>query len=257
MKGRLYRAIKGMYSVVKARVRVGVDLTEPFMCPQGLKQGEICSPILFSLFINELANEIIQKGKHDISLSPDLIQMLTMLFADDVILLSFTITGLQHQLNILNDTANNLGLVVNLSESNVVVFKNGGHLAWTLREKWFYNGTRLAVVNQYKYLGVIFSTGLTFSYCLEDMASRAEKGVIGILKLLWTVAEQSPTLFFRLSDCQIQPILAYGAEVWGIMAFHCTIERVHYLQLNHCLMLVQEHLVHLSMEKLGDTLFMK
>ena len=97
-----------------------------------------------------------------------------MLFADDVILLSFTITGLQHQLNILDETANNLGLVVNLSKSNIVVFRNGGHLA--LREKWFYNGTRLVVVNQYKYLGVIFSTGLTFSYCLEDMASRAKKG---------------------------------------------------------------------------------
>ena len=225
VKGRMYRAIKSMYSVVKARVRVGGDLTEPFMCPRGLKQGEICSPILFSLFINELANEIIQKGKHGISLSPDLIQMLIMLFADDVILLSFTITGLQHQLNILNDTANNLGLVVNLSKSNIVVFRNGGHLA--LREKWFYNGTRLAVVNQYKYLGVIFSTGLTFSYCLEDMASRAKKGVIGILKLLWTLAEQSPTLFFRLFDCQIQPMLTYGAEVWGIMADHSTIERVH------------------------------
>ena len=177
-----------------------------------MKQGEICSTILFSLFINEFANEIRQKGKHDISQSPGLIQMLIMLFADDVIFLSFTITGLQHQLNILNDTANNLGLVVNFSKSKVVVFRNGGYFA--LREKWFYDGTRLAVVSQYKYFGVIFSTGLTFPYCLEDMASRAKKGVIGILKLLWTLAEQSPTLFFRLFDCLIQPMLTYGAEVW-------------------------------------------
>ena len=76
-------------------------------------------------------------------------------------------------------------------------------------------------------MGVIFSSGLTFSFCLEDMASRAKKGVIGILKLLWTLAEQSPTLFFRLFDCQIQPMLTYDAEVWGIMADNCTIERVH------------------------------
>ena len=117
--------MKNTYSVVKARVGVGGDLTEPIMCPRGLKQGEICSPILFSFSINEFANEITQKGKHDISLSPGLIQKLIMLFADDVILLSFTITGLQHQLNILNDTANNLGLVVNFSKSKVVVFRNG------------------------------------------------------------------------------------------------------------------------------------
>ena len=121
-----------MYNVVKAKIRVGGDLTESFMCPRGLKQGEICSPILFSLFTNELSNEIIQKGKHGLSLSTDLIQMF-VLFADDVFLLSFTITGLQHQLNSLNDTANNLALLVNISKSSVIAFRNDRHLA--LREK--------------------------------------------------------------------------------------------------------------------------
>ena len=38
-------------------------------------------------------------------------------------------------------------------------------------------------------------------------------------------------------------MLTYGAEVWGIMADHSTIESI-YLQLNDCLMLVREHLVH-------------
>ena len=61
---------------------------------------------------------------------------------------------LQQQLNILRDTAKKLGLVVNLQKSNVVVFRNGGHIA--AREKWFYDGMKLEIVNQYKYLGVIF-----------------------------------------------------------------------------------------------------
>ena len=69
-----------MYDVVKTTVRAGGDLTQAFMCPRGLKQGDICSPILFSLFINELATEIIQNGKHGITLSPKLIQILIMLF---------------------------------------------------------------------------------------------------------------------------------------------------------------------------------
>ena len=73
-----------------------------------------------SLFINELAHEIIQKDQHVISLSPDLIQILIMLLADDVILSSFTITGLQHQLSILKDTANNLGLVYNLASRTLL-----------------------------------------------------------------------------------------------------------------------------------------
>ena len=40
----MYRAIKSIYSVVKARVRVGGDLTELFMCPRGLKQGGNMQP---------------------------------------------------------------------------------------------------------------------------------------------------------------------------------------------------------------------
>ena len=221
----MYKAVKSMYEDVKARVRVGGDLTEAFMCSRGLKQGDSCSPVLFSLLINELANEIVQKGKHGITLSPDILQILIMLFADDVVLLSNTIVGLQQQLNVLRDTAKRLRLVVNFEKSQVVIFRKGGYIA--AREKWFYDGTKLKIVNHYKYLGIIFSTALTFSYALKDMSDRARKGVLGILRLLWRLGEQCPKLFFKLFDCQIQPMLTYGSEVWGIMADNSIIERVH------------------------------
>ena len=93
-----------------------------------------------------------------------------MLFADDVVLLSNTIAGLQQQLNVLRDTAKRLHFVVNFEKSQVVIFRNGGYIA--AREKWFYDGMKLNVVNHYKYLGIIFSTGLTFSCALKDMSER-------------------------------------------------------------------------------------
>ena len=67
------------------------------------------------------------------------------------------------------------------------------------------------------YLDIIFSTGL-FSYALKDMSDRARKGALGILRLMRRPGEQCPKLFFKLFDCQIQPVLTYGSEVWGIMA---------------------------------------
>ena len=94
-----------IYNVVKSKVRAGNDLTESFLCPRGLKQGETCSPVLFSLFVKELANEIMQRGRHGIQLIPDLIEIFILLFADDVILVSDTVGGLQNQLNVLFDTA--------------------------------------------------------------------------------------------------------------------------------------------------------
>ena len=99
-------------------------------------QGEVCSPVLFSLLINELTKDITENGKHGIQLSPDLIELLILLFADDVVLFSDSVIGLQTQLNILYCTANRLDMIVNLDKSNIVVFRNGGHLA--LREKCFF-----------------------------------------------------------------------------------------------------------------------
>ena len=68
--------------------------------------------------------------------------------------------------------------------------------------------------------------------CLtEPDIHRARKGVLGILRLLWGLGDQCPklffNLFFKLFDCQIQPMLTYGSEVWGIMADNSIIERVH------------------------------
>ena len=76
MNVKLFRAITSMYNVVKTKVRAGGDLTESFMCPSGLKQGEVCSPVLFSLFINELARETVQRGRHGrLQLIPDFIEI--------------------------------------------------------------------------------------------------------------------------------------------------------------------------------------
>ena len=48
------------------------------------------------------------------------------LFADDIILLSETVTGLQTQLNSLCHAASDLKLKININESNIIVFRKGG-----------------------------------------------------------------------------------------------------------------------------------
>ena len=135
-------------------------------------------------------------------------------------------------MNILYETANRLGLVVNLDKSNIVVFRNGGHIAWN--EKWFYGQSLISVVNAYKYLGICLSTRLTFSHALKDMAACAKIGVVNILKLLWSLREKS-LIFFKLFDVQIQPVLNYGAEAWGLEADLKVVERIHLFALKRLL----------------------
>jgi hypothetical protein len=70
--GKFLRCLKSMYLSVKARVRAGAKLTDLINCSLGVKQGDSCSPVLFSIFINELAVEVIRNGKHGVNFLVDL-----------------------------------------------------------------------------------------------------------------------------------------------------------------------------------------
>ena len=153
-----------------------------------LSEGEIISPLLFSLLVNELSLDIMNNGKHGVHLHPDIIELFIMLFADDVVLLTNTAVGLQHQLIFLARNADSLDLTVNLEKSNIVVFRNGGYLARCKKEKkniffkWYYKDSVVKVVNAYKYLCVWFSTRLSFSHSSENQKAKAKAGIVEILK---------------------------------------------------------------------------
>ena len=67
-----------------------------------------------------------------------MIELFILLFADDIVLLSDTIVGLQNQLDVLARNALKLDLHVNLDKTNIVIFRNGGYIATT--EVWYYDG---------------------------------------------------------------------------------------------------------------------
>ena len=223
IRGKMLKCVKSMYNVVKAKVRSGAKLTDlSIQCTKGVKQGDVCSPILFSLFVNELALDIIKGGRHGVTI--DLIELFILLFADDLVLLSTTIVGLQTQLRNLHMSAERLDLRVNMAKTKVVVFRKGGYLG--ARERWFYGGESVEVVNAYKYLGIYFSTRLSFTVACRDLVARAKNAVIRILKILYKFENNSVNVFFKLFDAQVQPIFQYGAEIWGLDKCN-DIEKVH------------------------------
>ena len=80
IKGKLYDCIRSMYESVKCRVRCGSQMTDYINCSVGVKQGDVCSPVLFSLLINELALEVINNGKHGAHFSFDAFELFILLF---------------------------------------------------------------------------------------------------------------------------------------------------------------------------------
>ena len=53
-------------------------------CHISVHQGCVLRPTLFSLFINQLANHVTQKGRHGKQLVPGLLELFILLVADDI-----------------------------------------------------------------------------------------------------------------------------------------------------------------------------
>jgi hypothetical protein len=67
----------------------------------------------------------------------------------------------------------------------------------------------------YKYLGIFFSTRLSFTFTCDDLRNRAKRAVLGIVRAMYKLNCTSFNIFSKLFDSQVQPILQYGAEIWA------------------------------------------
>ena len=116
---------------------------------------------------------------------------------------------------LLLTACNRLGLIVNLDKTKVIVHRKGGHLS--KHEKWFLGPDKLEVVNEYKYLGFPFTTTMSLKQGTDFLATKGKKGAIDCIRTLRQLDCMSIDTFFKIFDAQVQPIILYASEVWGII----------------------------------------
>jgi hypothetical protein len=88
MNGKMWRVLKSIYERVESSVLVEDGQTRFFSVDVGLRQGCLLSPILFALYINDLAQEIKKEN-----LGAKLVmhkdgRISILMFADDIVLAS-------------------------------------------------------------------------------------------------------------------------------------------------------------------------
>ena len=97
VNGKMLRIVKAMYSSVKCRVRHLNTYSDFFEVAVGLKQGETMSPVLFSLFIEDL--EMYLQTKPDSGININDVNLILLFFADDMVILAETPEDLQSSLD--------------------------------------------------------------------------------------------------------------------------------------------------------------
>ena len=115
------------------------------------KTDILSTPILFTLFINDLIEYLRQECTNGVFVSNDIEDILALLFSDDVTCVSDTIFHLQKQLNVIHKYCLSVGMKLNLDTTKIIVFRNGGVLK-NKKNKWYYDGNEVETVSYYKYL---------------------------------------------------------------------------------------------------------
>ena len=122
----------------------------------GVRQGENLSPILFSLYLNDLETFLSDNNANGISFSISelnlsiYLKLFVILYADDTVLLSDS----QKELELFEQYCTKWKLTVNTLKTKIIIF--GSRIVNNL-PIFTYGNKEIEIVNEYKYLGLYLS----------------------------------------------------------------------------------------------------
>ena len=206
-RGKLPIFIKNFLANRQFQVKVGASMSDPYEQEQGVPQGSVLSPILFGIQINSITETL--KNNVDCSLYVD--DFVVCYRASSIPAIE---RQLQLQLNTLQRWADTNGFKFSPQKTVAVHFckKRKHH-----RDPDLYIGPnqRIPVVEEAKFLGVIFDKKLSFIPHLKYLRKKCQKA-INLIKTVsgteWGADRKSLLLLYR---SLIRSKLDYGSIVYG------------------------------------------
>jgi exonuclease III len=223
VRGLFYDQIKAMHNNVLVCVKEKDNLSEFFTSEKGVKQGEVLSPLLFNLFINDI-NDCFQKDCEPVSIGSRSLSCIQ--YADDLVILSQSKDGLQKCLDNLDEYCMKWKLRINTTKSkHMVISKKRIKKKYEIRM----GDKPLEWVNTYNYLGMTVSSNGSFMPCKEMLKAKGQKAMYK-LKSIIMGTNITKSLSLKMFDQLVFPILSYGSEIWAVQDFNKII-RDHTIQL--------------------------
>ena len=219
VKGKIWRVIKQMYESSRSAVLLEGERSESFSVQQGVAQGCSLSPILFSVFINGLLEEL-EQSKLGIELSSGG-RIGGMLFADDFVGVSDSEDQLQKLIDVVHAYCCKWRLKANVSKSAVMVFAKDA-----VDGSWSWGEHKLPTVSKYTYLGIDFQCNGAWDMHIKKVVDNGRKKVNQLPSIL---SNRDINLSARrlLLLSVVRPTLEYGNEVWeGNKAQSASLESV-------------------------------
>lgn len=224
---KFLKVVQSMYNNIKSCISINGNNSDFFYSNIGLRQGENLSPVLFSIFLNDLEHYLLANS--DINLSMDdenlnvFLKIVVILYADDTVVFAHTEHDMISIMNCFQNYCNLWNLNINFDKTKVLIF---GDRSARNRQRFIHMcGHDVEVVDSFKFLGVTFSKNRLFTTAKNNNVQQARKALFSLYRKIRNL-ELPIDCQLKLFDSTIVPILTYGCEVWGFGDLSA-IERIH------------------------------
>ena len=221
--GNMYKSLLSLYSNPVTRVILTSEKssmeTEYFDCPLGVKQGDILSPTLFSMFVNSLTAEL---KNSDVGVTLELSNETSMIvnhliYADDLVCIAENAEDLQSLITIVNLWCCKFRLEANLTKTEIMHVRKPS----VPQSKFVFKFGAKAInyCKTYKYLGLQINQHLDMekmSNSFLDSASRALSAVV--CKMIKNKGFPF-NIFEMLYNCCVTSISDYAHDVIGFYQY--------------------------------------
>lgn len=163
------RVLKEFFDHNTSQVSLDGFLSEPFLIRAGVLQGSVLSPFLYSIFIDDLPRRLDIFPKVQVNSLP----FNCLLYADDIVLVSHSTTGLQQLVNACQTHAYENRFTFNTSKCVVLS---------SIPCRILINSNTVAQESSFRYLGVEFSASK--GILVDDFVNRRVQESISACRLI-------------------------------------------------------------------------
>ena len=238
------RMIAELHRDMKGRVTVNGSLSEEIPIENGVKQGDIQAPTLFSIFFATLLMHAFQDCEKGVYLrfrtsgsvfdlrrlsakSKTFMALIReLLYADDADFVAHSEEEMQFIMDRFSASCTAFGLTISIKKTKVMFTPPPGTAY--IEPSIFVNGFKLEAVNTFVYLGSTMSRDGTLD---AEITHRIEKASIAFGRLeerVWSDRDlKNETKIVVYVACVLSALL-YAAEAWTALRRHITLlERFH------------------------------
>ncbi|BHF75643.1 hypothetical protein SprV_0501873900 [Sparganum proliferum] len=238
---RFIEMVRQLHDGMMARVTDNGAVSEAFAVTNGVKQGCVLAPTLFSLMFSAMLmdayrgderspgiriayrtdGQLLNQRRMQFQSRVSTTMVHELLFADDCALNTTSEEEMQRSMDLFSAACANFGLVIN-TQKTVVMHQPPPNSAATAPNapppQISVNGTQLQVVENFPYLGSTLSHNTKIDDEVANRISKASQAFGRLQSTVWNRHGLQLRTKLKMYKAVILPTLLYGAETWTVYA---------------------------------------